>query len=65
MASNRPSALKRQRERKRAEKASEKRQERAQRVAAREPGRGAPVATRDDLEGYGVTRDSSDVDPAS
>ena len=66
MVSNRPSVLKRQRERKRAEKATEKRQERAQRGAARQPGSaGAPVATREDLEGYGVTRDPSDIGPAS
>jgi len=65
VATNRPSVLKRQRERKRAEKAAEKREERAQRSAVREQGGGAPVATRDDLEGYGVTRDHSDPDPAS
>jgi hypothetical protein len=65
VATNRPSVLKRQRERKRAEKAAEKREERAQRSAVREPGAGAPVATRDDLEGYGLTRDHADSDPAS
>jgi len=65
MASNRPSVLKRQRERKRAERAAEKREERAQRGALREHGAGAPVATRDDLEGYGLTRDHAERDPAS
>ena len=65
MASNRPSVLKRQRERTRAERAAEKREERAQRGAVREHGGGAPVATRDDLEGYGVTRDHAEPDPAN
>jgi hypothetical protein len=56
MASPKPSVLKRQRERKRAEKAALKREQRAQRAQRSgegEPG-GAPVATSDDLEGYGV-----------
>jgi len=65
MASNRPSVLKRQRERKRAERAAEKREERAQRGALRGQGGGAPVATRDDLEGYGLTREQAEHDPAS
>jgi hypothetical protein len=55
MASPKPSVLKRQRERKRAEKAALKREQRAQRAqrSEGEPG-GAQVATSDDLAGYGV-----------
>lgn len=49
-----PSVLKRQRERKRAEKAELKREERVRREASRREGGGAQVATREDLEGYGV-----------
>lgn len=50
-----PSVLKRQRERKRAEKAEQKREERARREANRaDGGSGAPIASREDLEGYGV-----------
>jgi len=64
MASNRPSVLKRQRERKRAERAAEKREERAQRGAVREHGGGAPVATRDELEAYGLTHDPTEPEPA-
>lgn len=59
MASKRPSVLKREREKKQADRAAQKREERARREAARgEPGdsAGAPVATHDDLEGYGIAR---------
>ena len=56
MASPKPSVLKRQRERKRAEKAALKREQRAQRAQRSGEGDagGAPVATTDDLAGYGV-----------
>jgi len=59
---SRPSVLKRQRERKRAEKAAQKREEKAQRSANRESSGGAPVATPEDLEGYGVGPPSRDED---
>jgi hypothetical protein len=49
-----PSVLKRQRERKRAEKAAQKREERVRRDANRPEGAGTDVATREDLEGYGI-----------
>jgi hypothetical protein len=56
MASPKPSVLKRQRERKRAEKAALKREQRAQRShkGGDADAGGVPVATSDDLEGYGV-----------
>jgi hypothetical protein len=53
MGAPKPSVLKRQRERKRAEKAALKRELRAQRGKERSGG-GAQVATADDLAGYGV-----------
>jgi hypothetical protein len=55
MASPKPSVLKRQRERKRAEKAALKREQRAQRSqkGGGEAG-GTGVATSDELAGYGV-----------
>jgi hypothetical protein len=55
MASPKPSVLKRQRERKRAEKAALKREQRAQR-SQRDGGDagGSNVATTDELAGYGV-----------
>jgi len=59
MASKRPSVLKREREKKQAERAAQKREERARRDASRtdtEGEGGAPVATYDDLEGYGITQ---------
>jgi hypothetical protein len=55
MASKRPSVLKREREKKQAERAAQKREERARRDASRGESGGAPVATSDDLEGYGIT----------
>ena len=55
-----PSVLKRQRERKRAEKAAQKREERVRRDADRPQGTGHTVATREDLEGYGVVPDDDD-----
>jgi hypothetical protein len=55
MASPKPSVLKRQRERKRAEKAALKREQRAQRSQkGGDTDSGAPVATSDELEGYGI-----------
>jgi hypothetical protein len=55
LANKRPSVLKREREKKQAERAAIKREERARRDAARSEGEsGAPVATYDDLEGYGI-----------
>ena len=52
------SILKRQRELKKAEKAALKRERREQRVAeAEEAGSGDQVATKEDLEGYGVETD--------
>lgn len=63
MASKRPSVLKREREKKQAERAAQKREERARREASRsEEGTGAPVATYDDLEGYGITQPPRDRD---
>ena len=59
MAAKKPSVLKRERERARNEKAARKREDRQQRQA-REPGGAGPrVATRDELEGYGLPRGSS------
>jgi hypothetical protein len=55
MASPKPSVLKRQRERKRAEKAALKREQRAQRTHTRDGDvAGSDVATSDELAGYGV-----------
>jgi hypothetical protein len=59
----REGVLKRQRERKRAEKAELKRAERAERERA-QPGEGSPVASQDDLAGYGLA-DFDDEGPAS
>ncbi|MEE8580622.1 MAG: hypothetical protein V3T33_03440 [Myxococcota bacterium] len=50
--------LKRQREVRKAEKAALKRDQREQRAQNRSPD--TPVATQDDLEGYGVATDSDD-----
>lgn len=55
MASPKPSVLKRQRERKRAEKAALKREQRAQRSQSRgDEGAGSDVATSDELASYGI-----------
>lgn len=56
---NKMSVLKRQRERKKAEKAALKRE---QRTRPGEPveERDSPVATRDDLEGYGLVVDEDE-----
>lgn len=61
MASKRPSILKREREKKQAERAAQKREERARRDGSRSEG-GAPVATHDDLEGYGIVQPARDRD---
>ena len=54
---SKPGVLKRQRERKKAERAAWKREQKEER--ARRKGEAAGlVATRDDLEGYGVLPDS-------
>ncbi len=58
MARGRPSVLKRQRERQKAEKAARKREERNERGEARD--REAQVATAEDLAGYGLERTSRD-----
>ena len=66
MASKRPSVLKSEREKKQADRAAQKREERARREAARGDAAGdnagAPVATYDDLEGYGIARPMLDND---
>jgi hypothetical protein len=51
---SKPSLLKRDRERARGEKAARKREERVRRQAERGGEAGDRVATRSDLEGYGV-----------
>ena len=56
---NKMSVLKRQRERKKAEKAALKREQRGQPVEQVEE-RDSPVATRDDLERYGLVVDSDE-----
>ena len=61
MASNRPSLMKRERERKQAERAALKREERARRDANKTPG-GDHVATYADLEGYGIAGPPAGVD---
>jgi len=58
---SKPSVLKRQRERKKAEKAATKREERAARKEDQE-GSGSAVATRDDLAGYGLLPEDDDQD---
>ena len=60
MASKRPSVLKREREKRQAERAEQKRAERARRDSEREAGAGAPVATHEDLAGYGIGGDEDD-----
>jgi hypothetical protein len=56
---SKPSVLKRQRERKKAEKAALKREVRSRKEpSSEEPG--STVATREDLEGYGVVLSRED-----
>lgn len=57
---NKMSVLKRQRERKKAEKAALKREMSAQRVPAESKAEPNQVATREDLEDYGLLDDSSE-----
>lgn len=59
MAAKKPSVLKRERERARNEKAARKREDRKQRPASDAGGGGPRVATRDELDGYGLDRGSS------
>lgn len=54
MRGSKPSMLKRDRERARGEKAARKREERARRQTERPERAGDGLATRSDLEGYGV-----------
>jgi hypothetical protein len=56
---NKMSVLKRQRERKKAEKAALKREQRGQPIEPVEE-RDSPVATRDDLAGYGLLVDEEE-----
>jgi hypothetical protein len=58
---SKPGVLKRQRERKKAEKAAWKREQREER-AQRKGAAAGLVATRDDLAGYGLTRDDDSED---
>jgi hypothetical protein len=57
MATKKPSVLKRERERARAEKAARKRETKASRQA--QPIAGPRVATRSELDGYGLERNAS------
>lgn len=57
MANKKPSVLKRERERNRDEKAARKREDRKNRGA--NEGAGPRVATRDELDGYGLPRGAS------
>jgi hypothetical protein len=59
LAVKKPSLLKRDRERARTEKASRKREERARRQERRGDAAGPRVATRDELDGYGLPRGAS------
>jgi hypothetical protein len=59
MAMKKPSVLKRERERARDAKAALKRAERLRRQSRETSGQGPPVATRDELGGYGLERHSS------
>ena len=60
MAVKKPSVLKRERERARDEKAARKRAERQRRKSRGPSGQGPPVATRDELVGYGASGDPFD-----
>jgi hypothetical protein len=51
--------LKRERERARTEKAARKREEKSRRQERGGTGSGPPVATRDELDGYGLPRGAS------
>jgi hypothetical protein len=59
VAGKNPTVLKRDRERARAEKAARKREERDRRKETRGESAGPRVATRQDLDGYGLDRSAS------
>lgn len=59
MAAKKPALLKRDRERARTEKAARKREERARRQERRGESAGPRVATREELDGYGLPRGAS------
>ena len=59
MAAKKPSVLKRERERARNEKAARKREDRQSRQASGGAAAGPRVATREELDGYGLERGSS------
>lgn len=59
VASKKPSILKRERERARDERNARKREDRKNRAARESSLAGPPVATRDELGGYGLDRRSS------
>lgn len=59
VASKKPSILKRERERARDERNARKREDRKARSARESSQAGPPVATRDELGGYGLERSSS------
>jgi len=59
VAGKNPTMLKRERERARADKAARKREERERRREQRSEGAGPAVATRRDLDGYGLPRGTS------
>jgi hypothetical protein len=59
VAARNPTMLKRDRERARTEKAARKREERDRRKESRSESAGPRVATRQELDGYGLDRDAS------
>lgn len=59
MPSKKPTMLKRERERARDEKAARKRAEKSRKQERGAEGSGPPVATRDELDGYGLPRGAS------
>jgi hypothetical protein len=59
VAGKKPSILKRERERARDERNARKREERKNRASRESSLAGPPVATRDELGGYGLERGSS------
>ena len=59
MAAKKPSMLKRDRERARDEKAARKREDRARAKERGTDDAGQRVATREELDGYGLPRDAS------
>jgi hypothetical protein len=63
--SSKMSVLKRQRERKKAEKAALKREQKARREPEDEAGGPDQVATREDLEGYGLVVEPDEDESSS